>query len=73
MILIASTAMANEYDVDMPPSPDPKSEMICIRVNACETCTLILKERFDDFIAHKTNMKRLSKEAFIRWKTGCNK
>lgn len=73
IILIASSVMANQYDVDMPPSPDPKSEMICIRVNNCETCTLILKEKYESFIADKTNMKKLSKAAIKRWENGCNK
>lgn len=73
MILIASYAMAHEYDVDLPPSPDPKSQMICIRVNSCETCTLILKEKFDDFISNKKNMKDLSKVAIERWEKGCKR
>ena len=67
MILISYSAMASEYDVDMPPSPDPQSEMICIRVNNCETCTLILKEKFDNFIANKSNIKKLSKAAIKQW------
>lgn len=73
MILMASSAMAFETHVDILGSLDPKSEMVCITINSCQTCTPILKEKFDDFMADKNNIKMLSKTAIERWENGCKK
>jgi hypothetical protein len=71
-LTMGSTAMAAwDVDVDMPPSGDPKVEMIRVTINDCVTKFKIPKKEFEKFSKNNDAMDQLVKLAIKNTNSGC--
>lgn len=71
--LLALEAEAVDYDVDMPPSNDPKVQIIRVNVGGCDTIFKVPTDKLEEF---NKNLKSAEKarmigEAFKHYQSGC--
>lgn len=71
LTLFPLNVLALDYDVEWPPSNDPKNFVLLVTIEKCETTFKVPINKLDQFANNDDAMKQLVDLAMQRYKNGC--